>query len=223
MLPVTDASPTPRSATPGHPVSDHVDDDGDRISITDVNGTVARFEMSYEPPSAGQTTKFGPPRRARIPSAVYLGLSVVFSLVTAYAYNAPTGSKLFVWAVEGDRIRPLSVSVIAVVLLVSSIATVIRTHMRGVLVSEDWIEARYLQLTIPKARRWGWPQVTRIVLDGDRVGLDMYDGSFERLPEVGDGPAMVRLMMHHAARLKLDVTSLERVDSRSEREPATRS
>ena len=211
MLPVTDASPTPRSATSGHPVSDRVDDDGDRISITDVNGTVARFEMSYEPPSSGQTTKFGPPRRARIPSAVYLGLSVVFALVTAYAYNAPTGSKLFVWAVEGDRIRPLSVSVIAVVLLVSSIATVIRTHMRGVIVSDDWIEARYLQMTIPKARRWGWPQVTRIVLDRDRVGLEMYDGTFERLPVVADGAAMVRLLMHHAARLKVDVTSLERV------------
>jgi hypothetical protein len=211
MLPVTDASPTPHRPS-GHPVSDHVDDDGDRISITDVNGTVARFEMSYEPPSSGETKKFGPPRRARIPSAIYLALSVVFGIVTICAYNAPTGSKLFVWAVEGDRIRPLSVSVIAVVLLVSSIATVVRTHMRGVIVNDDWIEARYLQMTIPKARRWGWPQVTRLVLDGDRVGLEMYDGSFERLPEVDDGRALAQLMMHHAARLKLDVTSLERVD-----------
>lgn len=220
MLPVTDASPTPQRPS-GHPVSEHVDDDGDRISITDVNGTVARFEMSYEPPSAGETTKFGPPRRARIPSAIYLGVSVVFAIVTTYAYNAPTGSKLFVWAVEGDRIRPLSVSVIAVVLMVSAIATVVRTHMRGVIVSDDWIQARYLQLTIPRARRWGWPQVTRLVLDGDRVGLEMYDGSFERLPVVDDGRGLVRLMMHHAARLKLDVTSLERVVDRSPR--ATRS
>jgi hypothetical protein len=221
MLPVTDASPTPRPGSSGHALSDRVDDDGDRISITDVNGTVARFEMSYEPPSAGETTKFGPPRRARIPSAVYFGLSVVFAIVTAYAYNAPTNSKLFVWAVEGDRIRPLSVSVIAVVLLVSSIATVIRTHMRGVIVSDDWIEARYLQMTIPKARRWGWPQVTRMVLDGDRVGLEMYDGTFERLPEVADGRGLLRLMMHHAARLKIDVTSLERVAAHGSDERAT--
>jgi hypothetical protein len=223
MLPVTDAAPTPPQPPSGHPVSDRVDDDGDRISITDVNGTVARFEMSYEPPSGGRArTKFGPPRIARIPSAIYLGAAVVFAAVTAYAYNAPTTSKLFVWAVEGDRIRPLSVSVIAVILVVSALATVIRTHMRGVIVTDDWIEARYLQMTIPKARRWGWPQVTRIVLDGERVGFEMYDGSFERLPEVGDGKGMAQLMLHHAARLRIDVTVLERLErpERGERRAA---
>src|SRR5215472_7897294 len=149
-------------------------EDGDRISITDVHGTIARFEMTYEPPSAGEKVKFGPPLKTRIPSAIYLAAAVVFGIVTAYAYNAPTTSKLFVWAVEGDRMRPLSVSVIAVVLLVSALATVIRTHMRGVIVTDDWIEARYLQMTIPKARRWGWPQVTRLVIDGDRAGFDTY-------------------------------------------------
>ena len=196
-------------------MSDEVDADGDRISITDVNGTVARFDMSYEPPSAGERTKFGPPRRARIPSAIYLAASAIFGVVTVCAYNAPTGSTLFVWAVEGDRIRPLSVSVIAVILLVSSVATVIRTHMRGVIVSDDWVEARsLLALGIPRAKRWGWPQVTRLVIDGDRVGFEMYDGSFERLPEVGDGKAMAQLMMHHAARLRIDVTVLERRPTR---------
>jgi hypothetical protein len=213
MLPVT-ASPTP-PPSPGHPVSDHVDADGDRISITDVNGTIARFDMTYEPPSAGEKTKFGPPRRARIPSALYLLASVVFGVVTLCAYNAPTGSWLFRWAVEGDHVRPLSVSVIAIILLVSSLATVLRTHMRGVIVTDDWVEARsLLPLGIPRAKRWGWPQVTRLVVDGDRVGFDMYDGSFERLPEVADGKAMAQLMMHHAARLRVDVTVLERIPTR---------
>ena len=63
MLPVNPASPTP---PPPHPlsgrsaglVSDPVDDDGDRISITDVHGTIARFEMSYEP--LGITLRLGP-------------------------------------------------------------------------------------------------------------------------------------------------------------------
>jgi hypothetical protein len=208
------ASPTP-PPSPGHPLSDHVDADGDRISITDVNGTVARFDMTYEPPSAGERAKFGPPRRARIPSALYLVASAIFGVVTVCAYNAPTGSKLFVWAVEGDRIRPLSVSVIAVILLISSLATVLRTHMRGVIVTDDWVEARsLLALGIPRAKRWGWPQITRLVLDGNRVGFEMYDGSFERLPEVGDGKGMVQLMMHHAQRLRIDVSLLERIPTR---------
>ena len=187
-----------------------VDEDGDRISVTDVNGTIARFEMSYEPPSAGEKVKFGPPMRSRIPSAIYLAASVVFGIVTAYAYNAPSTSKLFVWAVEGDRLRPLSVSVIAVVVLVSALATVIRTHMRGVIVTDDWVEARYLYMTIPRARRWGWPQVTRIVLDGVRTGFEFYDGTFERLPEVADGRALMEAILHHASRLRIDVTVLDR-------------
>jgi hypothetical protein len=136
-------------------------------------------------------------------------------VVTLCAYNAPTSSRLFAWAVEGDRIRPLSVSVIAVILLVSALATVIRTHMRGVIVSDDWVEARsLLALGIPRAKRWGWPQVTRLVIDGERIGFEMYDGSFERLPAVADGKGMIQLMMHHAARLRIDVTVLERIPTR---------
>lgn|GEM_PF-492836 len=204
------ARPDGRDPPPGA-AAEAVDDDGDRISITDVNGTVARFEMTYEPPAAGTRTKFGPPLRSRIPSALYLLGAVAFGLVTLYAYNAPPASKLFVWAVEGDRIRPLSVSVIAVVLLVSALATVVRTHMRGVIVSEDWVEARYLlPLGIPRARRWGWPQVTRVVVDGPRTGFELYDGTFERLPDVADGRGLVQLIVHHAQRLRIDVTVLDR-------------
>jgi hypothetical protein len=209
VLTVTPASPTtPPSASP-HDAP--VDEDGDRISVTDVNGTIARFEMTYEPPSAGERVKFGPPLRTRIPSAAYLVAAIIFGLVTWYAYNAPTSSKLFVWAVEGDRIRPLSVSVIAVILLVSSLATVVRTHMRGVIVTDDWIEARYLlPLGIPRARRWGWPEVTRVVLDGSRAGFELYHGGFERLPEVADGQGLLNIIVHHAGRHRIDVTSLER-------------
>jgi hypothetical protein len=175
-----------------------------------VNGTVARFEMSYSPPSAGAKAKFGPPFRSRVPSAIYLTAALAFGVMTWIAYNAPPSSKLFVWAVEGDRIRPLSASVIAVVLLVSAAATVLRTHMRGVVISDDWVEARYLlPLGIPRARRWGWAQVTRIVVDGVRVALETYDGGYERLPEVADGHGLVQLLMHHAVRLRVHVTVLQ--------------
>lgn len=213
MLTVSPASPTtPPTAPSASPSEDaRVDEDGNRISVTDVNGTVARFEMTYEPPGEGERVKFGPPLRSRIPSALYLVASIVFGIVTLYAYNAPTSSKLFVWAVEGDRIRPLSVSVIAVILLVSSAATVLRTHMRGVIVTDDWIEARYLlPLGIPRARRWGWPEVTRVVLDGPRAGFELYHGGFERLPDVADGQGLVNIIVHHAGRHRIDVSALER-------------
>lgn len=191
------------------PLPEVADDDA-RISITDTGGSVAKLTMSYSPPSGGtHKRKFGPPVRSRVPSALYLLASILFGAFTLYAYSASTGSAAFRWAVEGDRIRPISASAIAAILLVSAVATVIRTNMRGVVVGDDWIEARYLlMLGIPKARRWGWPQVTRVVVDGHDVGLELYDGTFERLPEVADGDGLVRLIAYHALRRHIDVTSL---------------
>jgi hypothetical protein len=187
-----------------------VDDDGDRISVTDVNGTVARFEMSYSPP-AGERLKFGPPLAARIPSAIYLAGALVLGALVLYAYQAAsTNSLLFVWVVEKDRGRPLSANVLTLIVVISAIGTVLRTHMRGVLVSDDWIEARYLlPFGIPRARRWAWTQVHRVVLDGTRLAFEFWDGSFERLPEVAKGRELVDVVLQHATQKRIDVTVLD--------------
>jgi hypothetical protein len=210
VLPVTTA---PSTAQP--PPSDTEEDDGERISITDVHGTVARFEMSYSPPSGvGVRAKFGPPLRSRIPSALYLAGALLLGSVVLYAYSwAPSTSRVFDWVVERDHDRPISANILAIMVVVSAMATVLRTHMRGVLVSDEWVEARYLlPLGIPRARRWGWPQVNRIIVDGTRVGFELRDGSFERLPEVAKGPDLVQTVTGHAARLRIDVTVLRRLD-----------
>jgi hypothetical protein len=209
VLSVTSPAPQP----PDRPLPDVIDssgDDGDRISITDVNGTVARFGMSYSPPSK-ERVKFGPPFGTRIPSLLYLAMASVVAGIVTWGYSAPSTSKIFIWVVEGDRSRPLSAQVLAAILVVSAIATVVRTHMRGVIVSGDWIEARYLlPLGIPRAKRWGWPQVHRLVVDGARIAIELMDGSFERLPEVAEPRKLLDLLMHHAARRKIHVTELAR-------------
>jgi hypothetical protein len=186
--------------------------DGERVSVTDVNGSIARFEMSYSPPGDERArAKFGPPWRTRLPSALYLLLALTLGAVVLYAYTvAPSSSIVFSWVVERDRGRPLSASVLTVVIVVSALATVLRTHMRGVLVAEDWIEARYLlPLGIPRARRWGWPQVLRVVVDGTRVAFELWDGSFERLPEVAKGRELVELIVRQAQRRRIQVTALD--------------
>jgi hypothetical protein len=206
---VLEVSTAPSAPQP--PPSEPDSDDGERISVTDVHGTVARFEMSYSPPSEGGVReKFGPPLRTRIPSALYLAGALVLGGVVLYAYSwAPSTSRVFDWVVEGDRARPISANILAIIVVVSAMATVLRTHMRGVLVSDEWIEARYLlPFGIPRARRWGWPQVSRIIVDGDRVGFEFRDGSFERLPEVAKGRDLIAMLLKHAERLRIDVTIL---------------
>jgi hypothetical protein len=188
--------------------------DGERVSVTDVNGSIARFEMTYSPPAEDHVrAKFGPPWRTRLPSAVYLALALVLGAVVLYGYTvAPSSSIVFGWVVERDRGRPLSASVLAVVIVVSALATVLRTHMRGVLVADDWIEARYLlPFGIPKARRWGWPQVLRVVVDGTRVAFELWDGSFERLPAVAKDRELVELIVRQAQRRRIQVTALDAI------------
>jgi hypothetical protein len=204
---VIPSAPTPEE----HPTpSDAVDNEGDRESITEVNGTIARFEMSYSPPDGGRV-KFGPPISARIPSAIYLAGALILGAIVLYAYAAASSSSLlFVWVVERDRGRPLSANVLTTMVVVSALATVLRTHMRGVLVSEDWVEVRHLlPLGIPRARRWAWSQVLRVVLDGTRVAFELWDGSFERLPEVAKGRELTDVILAYAQRHRIDVTLLE--------------
>jgi hypothetical protein len=210
---VTSASHRPPS--PNEPTDAIVDDDGDRVSITDVGGTVAHFEMTYSAPTSART-KFGPPLRSRLPSAIYLLGALALGAAVLYAYTvAPSSSRLFVWAVEGDRDRPISAIILAVVIVVSALGTVLRTHMRGVLVSDQWIEARYLlPLGIPKARRWGWPQVLRVVVDDTLIALELWDGSFEKLPQVASQRELARLVLQQAQRRHIDVTVLDRATRR---------
>jgi len=204
---------TSSAATPPDKSALRDADDRDRqIGPADVSGSVPRFDMTYSPPSRERAkTKFGPPIRSRIPSALYLGAALVLGAIVAYAYTAaPSSSRVFAWVVEGDRQRPLSASVLATVVVISAIGTVLRTHMRGVLVGEDWIEARYLlPLGIPRARRWGWPQVLRVVVDDERVALELWDGSFERLPAVARADELVDLLTYQARRRRIDVTELD--------------
>jgi hypothetical protein len=209
VIPASNRPPSSRQDLPADAI---IDDDGDRVSVTDVNGTVAHFEMTYPAPNAarGARVKFGPPLRSRVPSAIYLFGALALGAVVLYAYTlAPSSSRLFGWAVEGDRDRPVSASVLAIIVVVSALATVLRTHMRGVLVSDQWIEARYLlPLGIPKARRWGWPQVLRVVIDDTRIALELWDGSFEKLPEVASPRELVQLVLHQAQRRRIGVTVL---------------
>jgi hypothetical protein len=207
---VTPSSPPPQERVLPSVVDD---DDGDRPSVTDVNGTVARFEMTYSPPSdVQQRIKFGPPLRARVPSAIYLAAALVMGALVLYAYTAASSSSLlFVWVVERDRGRYLPANVLTVIVVASGFATVLRTHMRGVVVSEDWIETRtLLPLGIPRARRWSWSQVLRVVVDGTRIALELWDGSFERLPEVAKRREFADLIQQQAQRRRIDITFLDR-------------
>jgi hypothetical protein len=184
-------------------------DDGDRPSITEVNGTVARFTMAYSPDKADRFA-FGPPMWQRAPSLVYLGAALILALVVFTAYHGSSNTSLYRWVVEGDRARPLGSVPLTFLIVFSAVATVIRAGMRGVIVTADGVEARYLMaLGVPRIRKWAWAQIDRFVLDDEDVMLELWDGTYERLPRVRDGKALSELLERIAVARNRPVTRLK--------------
>jgi hypothetical protein len=179
-------------------------------SVTDVHGTVARFEMAYSP-VARRAVTFGPPLRQRLPSLLFsaFGAVLVGLVITAY-YIASSNSALYVWIVDGDRSRPLPAAVLATMVFLSALGTVIRARMRGVLVHPDGIEGRYLlPLGVPRVKRWTWAQVERIVLDDTGAMLELWDATYERLPDVRRPEELGALLERIAGERRIVVTRLD--------------
>jgi hypothetical protein len=176
-------------------------------SVTE-NGTVARFEMAYNPPRRAET--FGPPLRQRIPSLLFLTFGVVLAgLVTVAYYASSSNSALYRWIVEGDHGRPLPAPVLAFFIVLSGVGTAVRARMRGVVVHPDGVEARYLlPMGVPRVKRWAWPQIERIVLDDDGAMLELWDGTYERLPDVARPREMGVLLEGIAGTRRIGVTRL---------------
>ena len=191
------------------PALENLSEDGDRTSITEVNGSVARFDMSYSP-VAGERLFFGPPRSARIPGFVFLAFAVVLVALEAIAYTGSSNSRLYVWLVEGDSARPLPSVVLAAIVLLSALGTVVRTHLRGVVVKGDGLEARYLlALGMPRIKKWAWAQIHRMVIDERQVMLELWDNTYERLPPVADFAKLRAALEGVAAARRIPVTKLK--------------
>lgn len=153
------------------------------------------FDMTYRP----QESVFGPPILAKLPSFLYLASAVViWGLVLAGEQSAP-GTWLSHYVVDEDAARVMSIRTFATILTVSSLASVLRAGMRGVRIYSDGVEARdVLNFLVPKLRRYRWPQIEQIILDGSLIAFDLWDGSRAYLPEVNDRSALAHALEHVA-------------------------
>ena len=177
-------------------------------SVTEVNGTVARFEMAYSPP-AGERIAFGPPLKHRVASLIFLAFAAALVVAVVVAHMGSSNTRLYIWVVEGDRGRPLGSSALAFVVTLSAIGTVLRARMRGVVVHADGLEGRYLlPMGVPRIKRWAWPQVERIVMDEKHHMIELWDGTYERLPDVAEPAKLGELLGRIAAGRKIRITRL---------------
>ena len=154
------------------------------------------FDMTYRPTAR----VFLPPWRARLPSLLYLGLTLVAASVVFVAEHSPSNSILYVQLIEHGSRRLISPRTFALLLLISSISSVLRTNMRGVRVRGDGIEYRdIVSLVIPKLRRLRWAQMNRISLSkSGLITLDLWDGTRVFLPRVQNSELLAKTLEHVA-------------------------
>lgn len=201
---------TPLDPTPELPDVVGTSDDGDRPSVTDVNGTVAKFEMAYSPVETDRFA-FGPPLSSRVPGLLFLAFAAVVGLLVITAYHGSSNSSLYVWVVEGDRHRVFGSAPLAFIIVLAAVGNVLKTSLRGVIVTAGGIEARIIRPGgFPSVKRWTWAQIDRLVVDEDDVMLELWDGTYERLPRVREGKKLSDLLVRIAAARGRTVTHLSR-------------
>lgn len=144
--------------------------------------------MTYQP----EEQSFGPPWLSRVPSLVYFGAALCVAGILVIGESSGSNSTLFEFVVAQDRNRTMGMRTFAIVLMVGSVASVLRAGMRGVRVFPGGVEARDVRnWFIPYVRRYTWPQLEKIILDHKTsVAVDLWDGRREYLPEVNDRPAL---------------------------------
>lgn len=177
-------------------------DEGDRPSITETNGTVARFEMAFDP-SPKDRFAFSAPIWQRAPSFVFLGFAMVLGLTVVAGTHASSNSALFRWVADHPFAQPGSL-----VVLICAVAVVVRAALRGVIVTREGIETRDLVGTIPRVRKWRWSQIDRLVLDEEDVMLELWNGTYEKLPKVQHPKELADLLERIAAARGRPVTRL---------------
>lgn len=172
------------------------------------------FDMTYQP----EEQSFGPPWPSRIPSIVYLLAALTVGAVLLIGERSGSNSALFDFVVAQDHKRAMGMRSFVFVLLVGSIASVLRAGMRGVRIFPGGVEARDIRnWVIPYARRYTWPQLEKIILDGKSgVAVDLWDGRREYLPQVNDRVALEATLERVALARAIPVSGGQRLDEWSD-------
>jgi len=144
---------------------------------------------------------FGPPLAQRVGSFLHLGLAVAVVVLVLSVEHGSQGSRLYRYMFLQKHL--IDAHVLAIAFVVSAVASFVRAGMRGVRVRGDWVEYRDVVASLwPKVRRIRWAQIDRINVEpSGGVSLDLWDGSRDFLPGVGE-PRLLAQVLERVARAR---------------------
>lgn len=146
--------------------------------------------MTYRP----KEKFFGPPLWVRIPSILHLFVALGVVLLVASVSSGPKNTELYYYMFR--QAHYVSAHFLAGTFVVSSLASLIRSGMRGVRVRADFIEYRDVVGWVwPKLRRIRWAQIDEIHFEtSGSVRLELWDGTLDFLPQVSDEKALAHAL-----------------------------
>lgn len=136
---------------------------------------------------------FGPPLLVRLPSFLHAALGA-FVIALVFIVERRPGSPLHHYMYEQQHL--IDAHMLALAFGVSSMASLLRSAMRGVRVKPDWIEYRDVLSSLwPRVRKYRWAQIEQIRFEpSGSISLALWDGRTEWLPKVGNRDGLARTL-----------------------------
>ncbi|HEU4532741.1 MAG TPA: hypothetical protein VFS00_01440 [Polyangiaceae bacterium] len=146
------------------------------------------FDMTYPP---AEVRRFGPSLRSCWFAYAYCALAMAFVAFVLYGHVAPADSLARAYVASAANREAWPPSYFALLVSASGVAAVVRAHLRGVVLLPDGIETLESgTIGVPRVRRIGWAMIHALRLNEGKgkkaIGVDLWNGDFELLPEVAD-------------------------------------
>lgn len=138
--------------------------------------------MTYRP----REEVYGPPFVQRLPAIFYTVVAAAVVGLVVLVERGPHDGWLYEYMFMRKHI--IDTRTVAAVIVVSALASLIRSGMRGVRIRRDAVEFRDLVSSVwPRVKRYRWAQIDCINVEASgAIGLELWDGSYQFLPKVGD-------------------------------------
>jgi hypothetical protein len=138
--------------------------------------------MTYRP----REEVYGPPLVQRLPALFYTLVAAALVVTVVIVERGPHDGWLYEYMFMQKHL--IDTRTLAGVVVVSALASLVRSGMRGVRIRGDAVEYRDVISSVwPRVKRFRWAQIDAISLEpGGSIALELWDGSCQFLPAVAD-------------------------------------
>ncbi len=146
--------------------------------------------MTYRP----REEVYGPPMIQRVLSFVHAIVAAAVVATILLVERGPRDGELYRYMFQQKHV--IDARTVAIFVVISAVASLLRAGMRGVRIHGDAVEYRDVISNLwPRVRRYKWAQIDQITFEpSGSISLDLWDGTRQFLPAVGDRDGLAQAL-----------------------------